>query len=225
MKTALIKNKMLLTSALVAGATLLFLQPAMAAVITGESIVPNANLDFISGLATEAGIDESGLAGGLHTNVAGGDDGDPNTVDLPPTMWLSRRDLPEQHYMIDLGQTYTLENKFHVWNFNQDGNLDRGSGALEILTSTTGTSYPADFTSQGAYFFNIADGTATYAGEDQFFNGGATPTARYVLLRIHGNQGSPTNFFGLSEIQFSDVPEPTTLGLIAFAGLLRRRAR
>lgn len=70
--------------------------------------------------------------------------------------------------------------------------------------------------------FAKAPGTETYRGEHFDFT--STITARYVLFDVNTNHGSTRA--GLSEVRFTAIPEPASLGLFGLMGallLMRRR--
>lgn len=167
-------------------------------------------------------VDGSGL-------VAGGHDGTPDG-----TMWLSEgtccggtEDF-DPWVQFDLGAVYTIES-IHVWNYNEatGGNLtERGVNAVSVQYGTTTA---LGLTVPGISNFAQAPEPVTndYAGE--VFDSFAPFNARYIKFDIDSNYGDGNQFYGLSEVQFEGtlVPEPSSLALLALAGLgfVRRKRR
>ncbi|MDG1072863.1 MAG: PEP-CTERM sorting domain-containing protein [Akkermansiaceae bacterium] len=164
-------------------------------------------------------VDGSGLTAGQHTTV------------VEPNMWLSAGNgfggIDADPFVIfDLGAVYTI-NSFHVWNYNEAPPLlvNRGVNGVTVEygeTTGLGSTVP------GISSFAIADGLATYAGEE--FSSFTPFDARYIKFDINTNHGDGNTFYGLSEVQFDGeltvVPEPTTgalAGLSLLALAFRRR--
>lgn len=163
-------------------------------------------------------VDGSGLSGGFHTN--NGPDG---------TMWLSTGDAfggedLDPYVIFDLGDVYQI-NSFQVWNYNElAGSANLTGRGVNAVTVEYGLAAGLGSAVAGITNFARADATATYAGEvfDTF-----TPfNARFIKFDIDSNHGGDNNFYGLSEVQFDGVvPEPTSLALLGFGGLLLARRR
>ena len=140
-------------------------------------------------------VDGSGLTGGQHVAA------------VEPNMWLSigtafGGDDLDPFVIFDLGAVYTI-NSFHVWNYNESppNLVARG---VNSVTVEYGTTAELGSTVPGITNFTIADGLATYAGEN--FSGFPAFNARYIKFDINSNHGGDNNFYGLSEVQFDGVP-------------------
>lgn len=144
-------------------------------------------------------VDGSGLFDGGH-------DGTPDG-----TMWLSEgnccggtEDL-DPWVLFDLGAVYTITS-IHVWNYNEatGGNLtERG---VREVTIEYGTTEALGATVPGITEFAQAPEpvTVTYPGE--VFDSFPPFVARYIKFDIDSNYGDPSQFYGLSEVQFDGVP-------------------
>jgi len=133
--------------------------------------------------------------------------------------------------LFDLGAGYSIDN-MHIWNMDYFSALNQGikDVAIYYTTNTVTVDDPlSNFTSLGS--IEVPRSTLhagdTYTGVD-FALGtpGVGVEARYVLLDVSSNWSSP--FSAVSEVRFTAVPEPATLGLFAGAGLFmvisRRRS-
>ncbi len=125
----------------------------------------------------------------------------------------------------NLNGTYNLDG-FSLWNFNGDNTI--GVNGVNVLTSTDGTNFNTFIGAPTQ--FAIGANNAPESPEQFSF---APVTASYVRFQILNNHGFPTNFVGLSEVQFNSapvataVPEPVTIfgtlmGLGGGAALKRR---
>jgi len=172
-------------------------------------------------------INESGLSGGAHDTTQWHMWFTDGTVETTPTGFV----------VIDLGANYDLAN-IHVWNYNETGSIQPGFGAKEVAIWVS----PDDNASNlvkldnggGDFVFPMATGASDYTGFDVNLSGVTNSSllgnARLVKFEILGSWrddvGFPNvNFVGLSEVQFTEVPEPGTvlLALVGWAGLIRRR--
>lgn len=146
-------------------------------------------------------------------------------------------------YIADLGATHSDLSQMLIWNTREV--FDRGTRNVNIFYATSPTVAPVtdtrayDFTSGGwtqltsAAGMDLPQATGTGgavqgspAGPDSTI-GLTGITARYVGIQLNSNYGS-TIRVGFSEIDFTTVPEPATLGLAAAGGLgllARRRGR
>ncbi|MCH8684195.1 discoidin domain-containing protein [Pedomonas mirosovicensis] len=149
-------------------------------------------------------INGSGLEAGLH-------DGDFNN------MWLTWEGTSAT-LDFDLGADYQLTG-INIWNYNSDIELERGAQDFVLSVSLDGVGYSQILAG------SLSMGTGGLIPAESFALDGL---ARYVRLDILNNHGGA--WVGLSEVNFTAVPEPAALPLLgAGVGLLglslrRRRA-
>jgi hypothetical protein len=159
-------------------------------------------------------------------------------------MWLDVVGVPANAWAsFDLGSIQTLD-FMRVWNYNQSTATGRGVNSANVYYSTAASPglpggdalNPAlsgwTQLGSGPLTFTQATGLATYDAVDDISFGGVQ--ARHVLIDIISNFGTIGDNVGLSEVQFFSldaqvipVPEPSTLALLALAGVvgLTRRRR
>lgn len=176
-------------------------------------------------------VDGSGLSGGLHSTIADGTMWDADTFSPPFTSTGTDTD-PQVTF--DLGSA-VIVGSFEVWNYGDRGFsgspifsgtpfTQRGVKNFEVFASLDNVGYSSIGT------FALAEapgGSSPYAGEV------IAPTsflARYVRFDIIDNHADDFAFgVGLSEVQFTAVPEPSGVGLLSmvavFTCCLRRRWR
>ncbi|MCP4455589.1 MAG: discoidin domain-containing protein, partial [Planctomycetes bacterium] len=129
-------------------------------------------------------------------------DADGNHTISPESMWFTAPvDLdPWIQYEFDDVQKLDM---LKVWNSNSSAEIAIGWGVkdVEIVYSTDGENWDV---LEGATQFSRAPGSPTYNQYDEIaFNGAA---AKYVRLNIASNWGGILMSYGLSEVQFFQIP-------------------
>jgi hypothetical protein len=127
---------------------------------------------------------------------------------------------PNAWYIADFGSSYINLDKMHIWNVREV--LDRGTKNVDVFYATSPTVAPA---TNGSYDFasggwtnlltsrNLPQATGAGTDSDDIIDLTSISAARYIGLRLNSNYNS--NFrVGFSEIQFTVVPEPESLGLM-----------
>jgi hypothetical protein len=161
-------------------------------------------------------VDGSGLAGGSHGSCW-----------VTNTCWQNDPAVDGAFPVsvtFDLGAVYLL-GSIHVWNgYWADEESGRGANSVEILTSFDAGAWD----NRGTFSFPMAPATlGEYTGfEIPGLNWAGTRYVQFNILSIHGSSTCGT-CASLSEVRFSDVPEPGTLlligcGLMTLAVLRRR---
>lgn len=140
-------------------------------------------------------INDSGLSGGVHSN-------------LYTDMWMNDNTEPPNGASVtfDLGGSFSITSAY-IWQYNLNAELDRGVSGFDILASPDGTNF-APITSAT---LTIAGGTSAEPAQNIAFG---SVTATHIRFSITSNHGDPT-FAGLSEVKFSDaatVPGAPTIG-------------
>jgi len=129
---------------------------------------------------------------------------------------------PGAWFMVDLGSIHDDLNSLYIWNVREV--LDRGMKDVDIFYSDS--TFPPDaWNLLGSYTIPQATGADTPA--DMVIDLSGVPSARYVGFEINTNYGS-TSRVGVAEMQFTVVPEPSTVmlaGLALAAGLAIRKRR
>ena len=138
------------------------------------------------------------------------------------TMWACGSGDTQVWVMFDLGQVYDDLESVKIWNYNRPGQtvLD-GSKNINIKVSDTALAWDsASWTLNSNVDLSVAPANATTVFGDTFAIN--QTGVRYVLLDILTDQGDNTAAYltGLSEVQFIQIPEPSTLGMIGLSGLV-----
>ena len=118
----------------------------------------------------------------------------------------------------NLGAAYDLESVL-FWNYNENGNTQRGISSVTASFSTDGLSFT------GATTLNFAESSGLpIAGETVSM---VASDVQYVKFTDFANHGD-TVLAGFSEIRFTAIPEPATTSMLLGLGaslmvFLRRR--
>jgi len=142
-------------------------------------------------------LDGSGLSGSPPGHAV---------TDSSGNSWQTISQTGTADIQFDLGKVYQLSN-VHVWNLNFYAPYNgRGASQVSIRTSTNATTW----NTEGTYAFTQASGVAGDVGFN--LNPAGWLAARYVDFQILSNFGSADNagHVGLSEVQFSALPETPT---------------
>lgn len=136
-------------------------------------------------------------------------------------------------FVADLGAATTTLDKLYIWNVREVSN--RGAKSIDIFYSNAPTVMP---TTNGAYNFasggwtllqsnrTVPQATAGGTPADDVVNLSSIASARYIGFQFNSNYNS--NFrVGFAELQFTTVPESSTVTLVAAMtlGLVSRRRR
>lgn len=205
------RTKTLLTAL---AATGLLAGSAQADLITGVTATASG---FFNTRTPDKTVDGSGLSGGLH-------DADANS-----SMWFSNQAVGAW-IEFDLGAVYTVDS-FKVWNYNEQttgfGGIDNSDRGFNGVTITYGlTAAPTTVLADVTSFAKAAGdgGAETYdvptPGELFDVTNFSAQYIRFTSTSFHGDSAG-----GLSEVQFTAVPEPGSLALLGLGGLLIARRR
>lgn len=171
-----------------------------------DAAMPSGNLVNYSGLSAQA-------TNATHNNASDGS-----------TMWSGKASLLDLKLTFDMQQNYNLKEMF-VWNFNRQGQTDKGLKNVKIEYSSDGSTWnsvPAPtnpgYTVDNSYPFQLAKASGTpQLAATNLNDGNNSPlnlkgiNARYVRLTISqkagtGNWGTE-KVFGLSEAMFTTDDE------------------
>jgi len=140
------------------------------------------------------------------------------------TMWLNNNVMPS-YITFDLEANYDLDS-VTVWNYNEYQRTGRGAKAVEISIAA---SEGGAFTSIGTFEFDRAPGTeSNFAQVIDLTSYAAAGDARLVRFDISSNwgpEGGPADYTGLSEVRFTEVPEPATMALLGLGSLVLIRRK
>ena len=194
-----------------------------ATIISGETAT--ASSDFHGhetwGFPVEALVNDLGMTGegaaGVHAN---GDYAHGWTTDQTTAPWIK----------VDLGATVAV-GKMYVWNGAPPAK-DWGAQTVDIYYATTDPGVnvndsEAAFNPAGWTLWNSGVTFAQHAGSGSYLPTDAfdlNVTAGYIALNITATYAGINNA-SIAELQFEQVPEPSSLSLLAIGGLalLRRR--
>ena len=202
-------------------------------------VIGTASADYITGVTIEDFFSESDYNGRNAIEIINGEGFEVNgpgthralATEPDEGMWQSdgyNGHSPDgdvvdnQYFVFDLGAQYDLASTT-VWNYNSWYGISygyEGVDEMEILVSPDNVNY----TSMGLVNVSEAPG-------DDYIPFGDTFTlnvsgVRYVRFDINSDiEGNPLGFVGLSEVRFTEIPEPATMVLLGLGGLglLRRR--
>ena len=211
---------------------LLALVVSLGAVSADAEVITGVTIDSVSSEWSAIGrgaintVNGSGLSGGIHDT----------TVE---NMWLTTSGNETPDITFDLGATYDL-GSIHVWNYNEfDTWSTRGLNSVHIYVSPDDNAANLAALTDGGGTHNFTfpqalpnDPVVPTAGFDVDFTGvtnmSLLSSVRLVRFDAQSNHGAG-NFAGLSEVQFSPIPEPSTFALAALGllslGLVTRRRR
>ena len=119
----------------------------------------------------------------------------------------------------DLGSEMDLDGAY-IWNFNQPGQGGRGYLNFDIYVGGSGDSAATTLLVSGASIVRDG-GSGPVSAQFEAFSASDVQYVRF-LSQSNGNN----NIVGLSEVRFSEVPEPGSPALLVLGGLLiggRRR--
>ena len=193
---------------------------AEAGIISGETASANI-APFLPLRGAQHAVDNSGLSAGDNSALTA-DQTHSTTTDND--MWLGTSGNPNPIFTVDLGLVYPSVVGVRIFNYNE-GNAQpalHGVKDTYILQSLDGVTYTTN--SLGLLTLAPASGLASETGVYYAFN--EPVAARYFQLSMLSTY-SPNGFYGLSELQFEAVPEPSIVLLLGLGGwlLLRRRFR
>ena len=178
------------------------------------------------------------------SGMAKGDADDPSTWTVSSTAWAddwqgfsSDNSGNNTWAVVDLGSATAGLDKMYLWNVQEGNALDRGTSAFDIYHSNSPTSAaPAASGTVTSYDFgsggwtqlsagnNLAQGTQVGDAGESFDISGASG-AQYIGLHLTANHGGFRTGLGEIAITTSDVPEPSSLGLLLLGGILGLRRR
>jgi hypothetical protein len=145
-----------------------------------------------------------------------------HTGTTPANSWVSAANVHSGQITFNLGGTFAI-NGFSFWNQNGGGPGPGGATGINGVTVLRST--------DGVNFFPIAGAPTAFAQQPastlvppEIFSF-APVNASFIRFQVAGNWGDPGQT-GFGEVQFSAVPAPSTLLIIAaFGGAALRHRR
>jgi len=195
---------------------------AFAAVIVQPTTF--TSVGSIQGGSIDNTINGFGLSGALNTGdaVPGTLPTDSGASFTTGVRWFVS-DAQTQHISditFNLGGEYDLESVL-FWNYDEDGNTDRGIKSVTASFSSDGLSFTGDTTLN----FAEASGSLPIAGETVSMVASDVQYVKFTNFADHADGGT---LIGFSEIRFAAIPEPATASMLLGLGaslmvFLRRR--
>ena len=185
-----------------------------AVVITPTGVVASSELS--------AGYEAINVINGNGLNAPGDETATHGAGNGVGTMWLSSNSENTIGAFItfDLGSEMDLDGAW-IWNYNQDSHGGRGYLNYDIYVGGSGDSAATTLLLEGASITREAGGSPVSA-QFEAFSASDVQYVKFVSQSTGGN-----NVIGLSEVRFSQVPEPSAVALFGLGGLglLARRRR
>jgi hypothetical protein len=141
--------------------------------------------------------------------------------------WMTSSGHPSYDYIIfDLGAEYDLASTT-IWNYNKDGGtypywMILGASQIDVMVAATDYAFTTVATINPA----MAPGTDTVDFSETFaLNQSGVRFVLFDFKNSHGYDDYGYGFVGLSEVRFTEVPEPSTITMLGLASLLLVRRR
>ena len=125
--------------------------------------------------------------------------------------------VASQQFYVDLGASYDNLDELYVWNVREQ--TARGTKDVDLYYSDLADpgadlSVTANWTLLDSYVFSQSTGGGT--GVDNVIDLSSVSSARHFGFDISSNYGD-TGRVGLAEVQFTVVPEPSTVSMLLAA--------
>ena len=192
-----------------------------ATIVSGATATASSTIIFggVDETAPHA-VDGSGLSLGDNTAVTP-DQMHTNSDNF--NAWLTQTGDTDPTLTVNLGAVYDKIAGVRIFNYNSPGSFTtRGVRTTRLLQSVDGSTWTTN--SLGLFTIPIASGISSDTGTYFAFSGPVQ--AKFFQFDIQSNWGDATPLYGLSELQFEAVPEPSSVVLLGLGGLvLWRRMR